>query len=59
MKCPYRVEEVRLSNDGKTCIYQEFAECYGKQCPYFDEYHKSNCRKVTAEIRAYASQEVE
>ena len=59
MKCPYRVGEVRLFNDGKTCIYQEFAECYGKQCPYFDEYHKSNCRKVTAEIRDYASQEVE
>ena len=59
MKCPYRVGVVRLFNDGKTCIYQEFAECYGKQCPYFDEYHKSNCRKVTAEIRAYASQEVE
>ena len=59
MKCPYRVVEVRLFNDGKAYNLKEFAECYGKQCPYFDEYHKSNCRKVTAEIRAYASQEVE
>ena len=59
MKCPYRVEEVRLFNDGKTCIYQEFAECYEKLCPYFDEYHMSNCRKVTNEIGCYPNQEGE
>ena len=59
MKCPYRVGEVHLFNDGKTYKLKEFAECYGKQCPYFDEYHMSNCRKVTNEIGCYASQKVE
>lgn len=59
MKCPYRVNEESLCKNGKTYNYKEFAECYGKQCPYFDEYHRSKCRKVTKEIRGYASQETE
>lgn len=39
MKCPYRVNEESLCKNGKTYNHKEFAECYGKQCPYFDEYH--------------------
>ena len=58
MKRPYRVDEVQICQDGKTYIYKEFAECYGKLCPYFDDYHMSNCRKVTNEIGCYANQEV-
>ena len=59
MKCPYRIGEVRLFYDGKNYNIKEFSECYGKECPYFDKYHKGNCRKVTAEIGCYTSQEVE
>lgn len=35
MKCPYRMNEMHTCHDGKTWIYREFAECYGKPCPYF------------------------
>lgn len=34
MKCPYRMNELHTCHDGKTYIYNEFAECYGKLCPY-------------------------
>lgn len=30
MKCPYRMNELHTCHDGKTYIYNEFAECYGK-----------------------------
>ena len=59
MKCPYRVDEVQICQDGKTWIYKEFADCYGELCPYFDKHHMSNCRKVTNEIGCYANQEIE
>ena len=32
MKCPYR----KITNDnGYNHISEEFAECYGKECPFF------------------------
>ena len=58
MKCPYRMDEVHICQDGKTYIYKEFAECYGKLCPYFDAYPIGRCRKVANENGLYASQDV-
>lgn len=59
MKCPYRVNEESVCKNGRTYNYKEFAECYGKQCPYFDSYPMGSCRKVANENGCYASQEVE
>lgn len=58
MKCPYRVNEKSICKNGATYNYKEFAECYGKLCPYFDAYHMSECSKVTNEIGCYSRQEV-
>ena len=59
MKCPYRVNEESVCKNGRTYNYNEFAECYGKQCPYFDIYTMDSCRKVANENGCYANQEVE
>lgn len=59
MKCPYRMNELHTCHDGKTYIYNEFAECYGKLCPYFDIENKIGwCRKITKEVGFCQRQEV-
>lgn len=59
MKCPYRMNELHTCHDGKTYIYNEFAECYGKLCPYFDIENKIGwCRKITKEVGCCQYQEV-
>ena len=59
MKCPYRMNELHTCHDGKTYIYNEFAECYGKLCPYFDNDNKVGwCRKITKEVGFCRYQEV-
>ena len=59
MKCPYRMNELHTCHDGKTYIYNEFAECYGKLCPYFDIENKIGwCRKITKEVGYCHYQEV-
>ena len=36
MKCPYRVDEVKnYFHDGKTWTYEEFADCYKDNCPFW------------------------
>lgn len=59
MKCPYRVNEESVCKNGRTYNYKEFAECYGKQCPYFDIDNKVGwCRKITKEVGYCRYQEV-
>lgn len=51
MKCPYRMDEVHTCHDGKTWIYREFADCYGKICPYWHKLDTDTgvCLKVEKE----------
>lgn len=59
MKCPYRMNELHTCHDGKTYNYKEFAECYGKVCPYFGVDKKGGwCRKVVGDAGFCAYQEV-
>ena len=46
MKCPYRMDEVHICQDGKTYIYKEFAECYKQDCPYWGEIEYSPCGEM-------------
>ena len=59
MKCPYRMNEMHTCHDGKTYIYSEFAECYGKLCPYLGVDEKGGwCRKIVGEVGFCEYQEV-
>lgn len=59
MKCPYRMNELHTCHDGKTYIYSDFAECYGKLCPYFGADEKGGwCRKIVGEVGFCEYQEV-
>lgn len=52
MKCPYRkhVYIFRNSIDSVTGKGEEFEDCYGSECPHYDEYEgKSYCTKVDAQ----------
>lgn len=48
MKCPYRKVIYHHAADSMHCAYDEegFAECYGKECPYYDN---GVCKKVLKE----------
>lgn len=53
------MNELHTCHDGKTYIYNEFAECYGKLCPYFGADKKGGwCQKVTKEVGYCQYQEV-
>lgn len=45
------MNEVHSCNKGKTYIYKEFAECYGKVCSYFGTDEKGGwCWKIADEV---------
>ena len=59
MKCPYRMNEIHTCHNGKTFIYMEYAECYGKVCPYFGTGNNGGwCWKVMHEVKHCDYQEV-
>lgn len=45
MKCPYRKVTSHHKENNIHCAYdeEEFAECYGKECPYYDNGY---CKRV-------------
>lgn len=51
MKCPYRKVTYHHPSDYMQVAYDEegFAECYKKECPYYDE---GLCSRVYKEGRA-------
>lgn len=52
MKCPYRKITYHHTEDLRKPAYDEegFAECYGKECPYYDNgYCKRVLKKGVAE----------
>lgn len=52
MKCPFRINEVHdVSASDVTKVKMDFAECYGKLCPYYGVDKKGGwCQKVTKEV---------
>ena len=52
MKCPYRkitMHQRAGISSNETNDVEEFAECYGKECPHFDSYeNKGYCQKAEA-----------
>lgn len=50
MKCPYRkvIYHIPAAYMQAPCDKEEFAECYGKICPHYDN---GVCRKVEKEGR--------
>lgn len=56
MKCPYRMDEVKKClHDGQVWTYEEFADCYKDDCPYWGKLKCSSynneygCRKAEKE----------
>ena len=61
MKCPFRTKTVNINivdnNEHKTVINEEYEECYGEECPYYqpeghiptptgDVKFKENCKRI-------------
>lgn len=48
MKCPYRLIRVNGKEEYPSTNFiekEDFAECYGRECPYYQEWWSDNTKK--------------